>query len=385
MWTTNIDVGGGWLGRNHHHRYHRHQSNNGGNVKAGQCWACLSCLAILIGATLTSKLWFGYDLSELRINTEYLSPANGTCTVVASRVDAWACCSYQHQQSCDWRCDGTSCSTLMARYDGSRAPWILQDTSRADQYCCEAPCCFHQTCITNHHDDDDHYHHHRSRQLGSQAADKVALEGSSSTTTNCQCDMWGTESYHFECSTCYDGVVEVAYRTMPTKAGRGQAVDATTRSSQHPGPCSGSDTSACAQGFVRDHLVGAQKPCWYDPAALTHVVMRRGYTGWRWLATAGCFAMAVIGCGCCCCKGWLWGWGGCGWGCSGCPCGDITHSAGLTEMEMSANAPAPAPSYNTTLVQPSMQPYTGGTDVMYGATAAAPSAPVLQAFVVPEE
>jgi hypothetical protein len=381
MWTTNINIGGRGRGRNHYDHLHSPR-NKGEQMSPGHCWACLNCIAVLIGSGLFLKLWFGYDLAELRINLEYLSPINGTCTVLESQVDAWACCSYQHSPSCNWQCSGTSCNTLMQRYDGSRETWLLQDTSRADQYCCDSACCFHQTCVTHHDDGDDHYHHHR--RLGESS--NAALEGSSSTS--CQCDMWGTETYHFECETCYDGVVELAYQEVPTsnamatpaKQQRGEKVDTTARSSQHPGPCSGSTSQHCAQGFVNDHPVGAKRPCWYDPAAPSQVVMRRGYTGWRWLMTLASFVLALLGCGCCCCHYRPWEQHLNGrrrrYGC--CPCGAHESPTGLREVEMASGAPAP--SYNTTLVQPS-----GNTmRATYGTTAPAPSEPVLQAYVVPE-
>ena len=351
---------------------------------AGHCWAGLNCIAILIGTGLFLKLWFGYDLAELRINSEYLSPANGTCTVLASRVDAWACCSYQHSPSCNWHCSGTSCDSLMHRYDGSREPWLLQDTSRADQYCCDAACCFHQTCVTHHDDGDDHYHHRRTRQL-SESTD-AALEGSSSTS--CSCDMWGTETYRFECETCYDGIVELAYQevtssnaiTTQPRQQLGQKVDTSTRSSQHPGPCSGSTSQTCAQSFVEDHPVGAKRPCWYDPEAPSQVVMRRGYTGWRWLMTLAGFVLALVGCGCCCChcRPWERHLFGSRRNCCNCPCGNDGDSAEFTEVEMPSASLASDPTYNTTLVQP---PGSNG-GATYGTAVPSPSEPVLQAYVV---
>jgi len=264
-------------------------------------------------------LLFPHDLAEFRQNFFYRSPLNGTCEVVESFVDEWACCQYTAPVCHDW-CFGTSCSALMAEYDGSRDPYFLDHLGSASQPCCAGSCCTHETCVHTRDDDDDHGHWRQHRALATKAGAQETLGnfvlqdsqeggggGGEDTSeplegsTTCSCDTYGTDLYYFTCSRCYAGVAKVTY----VEPGDKREVGGATRSSDHSGSCSGSTSLACAQDFVDANPRRAKSPCWFDPAAPSSVIMHRGFTVWRWLLTGLFFV--------CCCAGWCCS-------CSGCCC-----------------------------------------------------------------
>ncbi len=125
---------------------------------------------------------------------------------------------------------------------------------------------------------------------GKEEEEQFPMEGGQ----QCSCDIYGTTRYWFECSVCYDGVVELTY----IEPGHEREQSGYSKSSHHPGPCSGATSYECAENFVHEHRNETTRECWYDPVNASRVVFHKGWTIWRGVAT---LASLVVCCGCCWC------------------------------------------------------------------------------------